>query len=71
MVNLSVEASGEGGAFTVPVRAASIRRAAEFVASRFPGSEARVTFPIEADGFCTDNRGVEELGSASPEPSAR
>jgi len=45
LVNLSIEVSGEGGAFAVPVRAASIRRAAEFVASRFPGSEVRVIFP--------------------------
>ena len=35
LVDLSVEVSGEGGAFTVPVRAESIRRAAEFVASGF------------------------------------
>ena len=70
MVNLSIEVSGEGGAFTVPVRAASIRRAAEFVASRFPGSEVRVIFPIDEDGFFTDGGGVEELGTAPPEASA-
>jgi hypothetical protein len=70
LVNLSDEVSGEGGAFTVPVRAASIRRAAEFVPSRFPGSEVRVIFPIDGDRFFTDDEGVEELGTAPPEPSA-
>jgi hypothetical protein len=42
----------------------------EFVASGFPGSEVRVIFPIEGDGFFTDDGGVEELAPASPEPSA-
>jgi hypothetical protein len=52
LVNLSVEVSGEGGAFTVPVRAESIRRAAEYVASRSPGS---VVFAIDGDGFFADD----------------
>jgi hypothetical protein len=55
LVNLSVEVSGEGGAFTVPVRSGSIRRAAEYVASSFPGSEVRVVFPIDGDGFFADD----------------
>ena len=68
MVNLSVEVSGEGGTFTMPVWAQSIMRAAEFVASRFPGSEVRMIFPI--DGFFTNDRSVEELGTTPPAPSA-
>jgi hypothetical protein len=55
LVNLSVEVSGEGGAFTVPVRAESIRRAAEYVAYSFPGSEVRVVFAIDKDGFFADD----------------
>ncbi len=70
MVNLSVEVSWEGGAFTVPVRAASIRRAAEYVASSFPGSEVRVIFPIDGEGFFTDEGDIEELGTPPPAPSA-
>jgi hypothetical protein len=70
LVNLSVEVSGEGGAFTVPVRAESVRRAAEFVASSFPGSEVRVVFPIDGDGFFADDGGIEELGTAPRAPSA-
>jgi len=64
LVSLSVEVSGEGGAFTVPVKATSIRRAAEFAASSFPGSEVRVVFPIDGDGFFADDGGIEELGTA-------
>jgi len=64
MVSLSVEVRGESGAFTVPVRAESIRRAAEFVAFSFPGSEVRVIFPIDGDGFFTDDGDVEELGTS-------
>ena len=51
------------------MRAASIRRAAEFVASRFPGSEVRVIFPIVGDGFFSDKGGVEELGTSPPAPT--
>jgi len=66
LISLSVEVRGESGAFTVPVRATSIRRAAEFVASSFPGSEVRVVFPVDGDGFFTDDGDVEELGTAPP-----
>jgi hypothetical protein len=66
LINLSVEVSGEDGPFTVPVRAASIRRAAEFVASSFPGSEVRVIFPIDAEGFFADDGSVEELATSPP-----
>ena len=52
------------------MRAASIRRAAEFVASRFPGSEVRVIFPIDGDGFFADDGDVEELGTAPLAPVA-
>jgi hypothetical protein len=66
LVNLSVEVRGEYGAFTVPVQATSIRRAEEFVASRFPGREMRVIFPIDGEGFFLDEGGVEELGTSPP-----
>jgi hypothetical protein len=70
LVSLSVEVIGESGAFTVPVRATSIRRAAELVASSFPGSEVCVIFPIDGDGFFTDDGDVEELGAAPLTPVA-
>lgn len=54
----------------MPVRATSIRRAAEFVASSFPGSEVRVIFPIDGDGFFADDGDVEELGTAPLAPVA-
>jgi hypothetical protein len=60
LVDLSVEVRGESGVFTVPVRAA------EFVTSSFPGGEVRVIFPIDGDGFFTDDGGVERLGTAPP-----
>jgi hypothetical protein len=66
LVYLSVEVSGEGGTFTMPVWAQSIMRAAEFVASRFPGREVRVIFPIDGEGFFLDEGGVEELGTSPP-----
>ena len=64
LVNLSVEVSGEGGAFTVLVRAA------EYVTSSFPGSEVRVIFPIDGEGFFTDEGDIEEFGTPPPAPSA-
>ena len=84
MVNLSVEVRGEYGAFTVPVQATSIRRAEEFVASRFPGREVRVIFPIDGEGFFLDEgaskssgrrhrwltkRGVQAISGVEADPS--
>jgi|SRR5215203_2689015 len=68
LVNLSVEFIGEGDTFTMPVRAENLSRAAEFMASSLPGSEVRVS--LDGDGFVTDDRSVEELGTTPPAPSA-
>jgi len=70
LVDLSVEVREERGVFTVPERAASIKRAAEFVASSFPGSEVGASFPIDGDGFFTDDVSVEEFGTSPPVPFA-
>lgn len=67
MIGVSVRVSGEGGAFVVMARAASIRRAQELAAAAFPGWDVRVIFPIDGDGFFAQSGGVEELEASMPE----
>jgi hypothetical protein len=51
MVRVSVEVRSGTARFHVGVQAQSIRRALNMVGGRYPGSEVRVAFPIEPDGF--------------------
>lgn len=69
MVRIAIEVYDEESPIMVSARAASIRRAEDIVRSRYPGSEVRVVFPIDGDGFFTDDGGHEEvegLGPAAP-----
>jgi hypothetical protein len=51
MIKVSVEVRSEAARFPVSVQAESIQRALSLVAGRFPASNCRVKFPIEAEGF--------------------
>lgn len=65
MVRIAIEVYGEESPITVSARAPSIRRAEDIVRSRYPGSEVRVVFPIDGDGFFTDDGGHEEVEGLS------
>jgi hypothetical protein len=49
MVKVSIEVHDGTARFAVAVLAKSVRRALSIVAARYPGSVAKVTFPIEPD----------------------
>ena len=51
MVKVSIEVHSGAAHFAVAVQAQSIQRALSLVAARYPGSIARVKFPIEPEGF--------------------
>ena len=51
MVKVSIEVHSETARFAVAVQAKSIQRALSIVAARYPGSVARVKFPIDPEGF--------------------
>jgi hypothetical protein len=51
MVEIPIEVHSKTARFTVAVQAKSIQRALSIVAARYPGSVARVTFPIKPEGF--------------------
>jgi hypothetical protein len=51
MVKVSIEVHYNRARFAVAVQAKSIRRALSIVAARYPGSVARVIFPIDPEGF--------------------
>ena len=50
MVKVSIEIHSETARFAVAVQAKSIQRALSIVAARYPGSVARVKFPIDPEG---------------------
>ena len=51
MVKVSVEVREEATLFRVAVRADSISRAVSVMKGRHPGSDVRVVFPIDPEGF--------------------
>ena len=51
MVKVSIEVHSETARFAVAVQAKCIQRALSIVAARYPGSVARVRFPIDPEGF--------------------
>ena len=51
MVKVSIEVHSKTARFVVAVQAESIQRALSIVEARYPGSVARVRFPIEPEGF--------------------
>lgn len=56
-----MEIHGEEDPIRVSARAPNIRRAEDIVRSRFPGSEVRVVFPIDGDGFFAEDGGYEGI----------
>jgi hypothetical protein len=55
MVKVSIEVHSGTARFTVAVQAHSIQRALSIVAARYPGSVAKVKFPIDPDGFFVEH----------------
>jgi hypothetical protein len=55
MVRVSIEIHSGAVRFLVAVQAQSIQRALSIVAARYPGSIARVRFPIESEGFFVED----------------
>ena len=51
MVKVSIEVHSKTARFAVAVQAKSIQRALNIVATRHPGSVARVKFPIDPESF--------------------
>jgi hypothetical protein len=55
MVKVSIEIHSKTARFAVAVQAHSIQRVLNIVATRYPGSVARVKFPIEPEGFLVED----------------
>jgi hypothetical protein len=55
MVKVSIEVHDGTARFAVAVLAKSIRQALNIVAVRYPGSVARVKFPINPEGFFVED----------------
>ena len=55
MVKVSIEVHSKTARFVVAVQAKSIQRALGIVTARYPGSVARVRFPIEPEGFFVED----------------
>jgi hypothetical protein len=51
MVKVSIEVHDGTSRFAVAVLAQSIEQALSIIAARYPGSVARVKFPINPEGF--------------------
>ena len=55
MVKVSIEIHSGAARFAVAVQAQNIQRALSIVATRHPGSVARVKVPIEPEGFLVED----------------
>jgi hypothetical protein len=55
MIKVSIEVRSKTARFAVAVQAKSIQQALSIVAARYPGSVARVKFPINPEGFFAKN----------------
>ena len=55
LVKVSIEFHSKTACFVVAVQAKSVQRALGIVAARYPGSVARVKFPIEPEGFFVED----------------
>jgi hypothetical protein len=58
MVRITVEASNGVARYRVAIQAESIRRALEIVEGLNPGSDLRVTFPIDPETFFVKDSAV-------------
>lgn len=61
MVRIEMEIHCAEDPIRVSARASSIRRAEDIVRSRYPGSEVRVVFPIDGNGFFAEDGGYEGI----------
>ena len=55
MVKVSIEVHDGTARFAVAVLAKSVQQALNIVAARYPGSTARVKFPINPEGFFVED----------------
>jgi hypothetical protein len=55
MVGVSIEVHDGTAHFTVAVLAKSIQQALSIVAAQYPGSVAKVKFPIDPEGFFVED----------------
>jgi len=55
VVKVSIEVHDGTARFAVAVQVKSIQQALSIVAARYPGSVARVKFPINPEGFFAKN----------------
>jgi len=55
MIKVSIEVQSGAARFDVAVHAESLRRALGLVTERYSGSNCRVRFPIEAEGFFVED----------------
>jgi hypothetical protein len=55
MAKVSIEVHDGTARFAVAVQAKSIKRALSIVEARYPGSGARVKFPIDPEGFFVED----------------
>ncbi len=55
MVKVTIEVRNGAARFAVAVRAESIRGALNFVASRYPGHDLGVKFPVDPEGFFVED----------------
>jgi hypothetical protein len=55
MVKVSIELHDGTARFVVAVQTHSIQQALNIVAARHPGSNARMKFPIEPEGFFVED----------------
>jgi hypothetical protein len=55
MVKVSIEVRSRTARFAVAAQAKSIQQALSIIAARYPGSLARVKFPIDPEGFFVED----------------
>ena len=55
MVKVSIEVYSGTACFAVAIRAKSIQQALSIVATQYPGSVAKVKFPINPEGFFVED----------------
>jgi hypothetical protein len=55
MVKVSIEVRSRTARFAVAAQAKSIQQALSIVATQYPGTVARVRFPIEREGFFVED----------------
>lgn len=72
MISVSIRIREGASSFDVSVRAQSIRRAMDIAEALYPGADAQVTFPIDAEAFFVEEPGAraERLTREQPDVMA-